>query len=31
VYELRLSGVATPDGEAVLHPEAYYTLNELVK
>jgi len=31
VYELRLNNVKTPDGEAVLHPEAYYTLNELVK
>ncbi len=31
VYELRLNGAKTPDGEAVLHPEAYYTLNELVK
>ena len=31
VYEIRLSGVTTVDGEPVLHPDAYYTLNELVK
>ena len=31
VYELRLEGVKSADGDAVLHPEAYYTLNELVK
>ncbi|HET6572761.1 MAG TPA: hypothetical protein VFG68_04095 [Fimbriiglobus sp.] len=31
VYEMRLSGVKSADGDAVLHPEAYYTLNELVK
>jgi hypothetical protein len=31
VYEIRLDGIATADGEKVLHPEAYYTLNELVK
>ena len=30
VYEIRLDGLATEDGEKVLHPEAYYTLNELV-
>ncbi len=29
VYELRLEGVKSADGEAVLHPEAYYTLNAL--
>jgi hypothetical protein len=29
VYELRLEGVKSADGDAVLHPEAYYTLNEL--
>jgi hypothetical protein len=29
VYELHLDGVRSADGEAVLHPEAYYTLNEL--
>jgi hypothetical protein len=29
VYELRLSGVKSADGETVLHPEAYYTLNGL--
>src|SRR5262249_30379224 len=27
-YELRLEGVRSADGETVLHPEAYYTLNE---
>lgn len=31
VYEFRLSGVTTADGEPVLHPEAYYTLNELAR
>ena len=31
VYEIRLTGVKAADGEPVLHPEAYYTLNELVK
>jgi hypothetical protein len=31
VYEIRLEGLATTDGEKVLHPEAYYTLNELLK
>jgi hypothetical protein len=29
VYELNLTGITTPDGEPVLHPEAYYTLNEI--
>jgi hypothetical protein len=29
VYELRLNGVKADDGSDVLHPEAYYTLNEL--
>jgi hypothetical protein len=29
VYEIRLDGVKSSDGEPVLHPEAYYTLNEL--
>jgi len=29
VYELHLDDVRGADGEAVLHPEAYYTLNEL--
>src|ERR1700722_191124 len=28
VYELRLEGVQSADGDAVLHPEAYYTVNE---
>jgi hypothetical protein len=31
IYEIRLDNLATADGEKVLHPEAYYTLNELVK
>jgi hypothetical protein len=29
VYELRLVDVRSSDGDPVLHPEAYYTLNEL--
>jgi hypothetical protein len=29
VYELHLDGIRSADGEAVLHPEAYYTLNHL--
>ena len=31
IYELHLDGVRSPDGEPVLHAEAYYTLNEVVK
>ena len=31
VYDVRLSGVKSAAGEAVLHPEAYYTLNEVVR
>lgn len=31
VYDFALSGVKTAAGENILHPEAYYTLNELVK
>jgi len=31
VYAIRLDGVKTPDGEKLLHDEAYYTLNELAK
>ena len=31
VYEFRLDGVKTTTGEPILHPEAYYTLNELLK
>jgi hypothetical protein len=31
VYEIRVHGVKSADGDAVVHPEAYYTLNELVK
>jgi len=30
IYELRLDGVKSDDGDPVLHPEAYYTLNEIV-
>ena len=29
VYELRTDGVRNAEGEPVLHPEAYYTLNQL--
>jgi hypothetical protein len=29
IYELRLDGLKSADGDTVLHPEAYYTLNEL--
>jgi hypothetical protein len=29
VYELHLDGVKSADGEGVLHPEAYYTLNDV--
>ena len=31
VYDLRLTGVKSAAGDDVLHPEAYYTLNELQK
>jgi hypothetical protein len=31
VYDFRIDGVKTRDGEPILHAEAYYTLNELVK
>lgn len=31
VYDFALNGVKSTTGEDVLHPEAYYTLNELVK
>ncbi len=31
VYEIRIDGVKSTDGDAVLHPEAYYTINELPK
>jgi glucose/arabinose dehydrogenase len=31
VYELHLNGVKSADGDPVLHPEAYYTLNEVPK
>jgi hypothetical protein len=30
VYEFRLTGVTAADGSPVLHPEGYYTLNELL-
>ncbi len=29
VYELHLDGVKSTDGDAVLHPDAYYTLNDV--
>jgi hypothetical protein len=29
VYELKLEGIKSAAGDAVLHPEAYYTLNEI--
>ena len=31
IYELRLNGITTATGEALLHSDAYYTVNELVK
>jgi hypothetical protein len=31
VYEFRIDGPKSRDGEGVLHPEAYYTLNYLAK
>jgi hypothetical protein len=31
VYDFRVEGPKSRDGEPILHPEAYYTLNELVK
>jgi hypothetical protein len=31
VYDVRLRDVKSADGDPVLHPEAYYTVNELVK
>jgi hypothetical protein len=31
VFEIRLEGVKNMDGDAVVHAEAYYTLNEFVK
>jgi hypothetical protein len=31
VYELRLDGVKSVDGDLMLHPEAFYTLNELIR
>jgi hypothetical protein len=29
IYEIHLDGIKSADGDAVLHPEGYYTLNEL--
>jgi hypothetical protein len=29
IYELHLEGIKSASGDAVLHPEAYYTLNEI--
>lgn len=29
IYELHLDGIKSADGDTVLHPEAYYTLNQL--
>lgn len=29
VYEIRLLGITSADGDPVVHPEAYYTINEL--
>jgi len=31
IYEVNLNGVKSADGDAVLHPVGYYTLNDLVK
>jgi len=31
VYDIRVEGVTSTDGQNVVHPEAYYTVNELVK
>ena len=31
VHELRLNGVRNSDGQSLLHPEAYYTLNRIPK
>jgi hypothetical protein len=31
IYELNLTGVKSEDGDAVLHPVGYYTLNEIPK
>lgn len=30
IYDFKLSEIQTPDGAPLLHPEAYYTLNELI-
>ena len=31
VYDFRIDGPKSRDGESILHPEAYYTLNELAR
>ena len=31
VYDFHLNGITNPDGEPLLHGDAYYTLNELMK
>ena len=31
IYELHLDGVKSADGDALLHPVGYYTLNEIPK
>jgi hypothetical protein len=31
IYELRLDGVKSEEGDPLLHPEAYYTVNELLE
>ena len=31
VYEVHIDGLKSADGDAVLHPEAYYTLNDVPK
>ena len=31
IYDFKLNDFKTPDGQALLHGEAYYTVNELVK
>jgi len=31
IYELHLDGVKSADGDTLLHPVGYYTLNEIPK
>jgi hypothetical protein len=31
IYEVNLDGIKSEDGDSVLHPVGYYTLNDLVK